>query len=501
MASFRAVEMTTTSIRIQFILDLPFQYFNYVEAGVTNVPFTDGAQSLPTSAISKAVVTNPDQEIATTSIELTVTQWVHNGQMVAIQAGHTYNFYGYVRKASDGRYYKVSGTSDNLLTVRTPSPSNYATAPYDLVCQKRREVNGLFYLDFSITVPNDTEELIVEISTSNSTDAYGNFIGDYRRRQRALSEFSNISGNTYAFSFTADELTTYYIHAAVIQRTQTGGQSLSNWCGTETVSTPLSNSWLSDSRIAAGPNSDTYFTCYLQRNQWNSVVNGNYFSFIDFEFYYNGSPVVITHKRLGSSFTTLSNPVYTARFTATEIDSLPNQRNGFASLLPSTSATLTAYVRIYSYINGVYLQPVDTDGSDYVGIFTYNYSIQTIDNFYWTASNGSASAQQTQTAYSVINNNGTVSQFSYLVWNDIVDKVKEVLDTLGYSWDTTYSTYANAKMSASDKYLTAVRFNSVRNNIGIHYATGISTKLIGDYVYGSDILLLVSKLNSWIDTL
>lgn len=48
----------------------------------------------------------------------------------------------------------------------------------------------------------------------------------------------------------------------------------------------------------------------------------------------------------------------------------------------------------------------------------------------WSGSNGSASAAQTRAAYSAIQNRGNLSDFSYLVWNDMVDKVKEILDAL-----------------------------------------------------------------------
>ena len=181
-----------------------------------------------------------------------------------------------------------------------------------------------------------------------------------------------------------------------------------------------------------------------------------------------------------------------ASFTATETVSLPNQINGFAALLPSVSAVLSAHVPIYSYINGVYLQPVDADGNEYEAVFTLNYDVGgAIDKYVWRAATEAA-----------LEEGGYVSVFTYGEWNDIMEKIKEVLDELGYSWDSTYASFANTKMSAQDKYLTAARFNSARYNVGIHHPTGIQEVSQNQTVDGNNHLLkLVAKLNEWIDAL
>lgn len=121
-----------------------------------------------------------------------------------------------------------------------------------------------------------------------------------------------------------------------------------------------------------------------------------------------------------------------------------------------------------------------------------------VEPWSWTDSNGSASASQTRAAYSAVRNNGSLSDFSYLVWNDLVDKVYEVLDSAGNSWNSRYATYAATKMSSSDKTLTASRFNSLRYNIGLHYSTGINEVSKGDTVYGWYFITLANCLNEWI---
>lgn len=126
----------------------------------------------------------------------------------------------------------------------------------------------------------------------------------------------------------------------------------------------------------------------------------------------------------------------------------------------------------------------------------------------WDISNGNASASQTETAYSAVQgkqtysarqSKGLLSDFSHLVWNDMIDKVKKILDILGESWDDKYASYVDTKMSSLDKVLTAKRFNSLRYNIEIHYPTGIDEVSTGDIVYGSYFTTLADCINSWIE--
>lgn len=116
----------------------------------------------------------------------------------------------------------------------------------------------------------------------------------------------------------------------------------------------------------------------------------------------------------------------------------------------------------------------------------------------WNASNGAASAAATLKAYNAIKSNASLTDFSYLVWNDMVDKLKEILDYKGYSWATTFASFSDTKMSLSDKTLTAKRFNSLRFNIGSHYSTGINTVDSGDVVYGWYFITLTECMNHMI---
>ena len=117
----------------------------------------------------------------------------------------------------------------------------------------------------------------------------------------------------------------------------------------------------------------------------------------------------------------------------------------------------------------------------------------------WSSSNGTASASQTKAAYTALTNNGSTSDFSYLVWNDMCSKVIEIENAAGLTWSTKYASYADTKMSSSDKVLTATRFNSLRYNIGRSYSTGINEVASGDTVYAWYFTTFARCMNEWID--
>jgi hypothetical protein len=144
----------------------------------------------------------------------------------------------------------------------------------------------------------------------------------------------------------------------------------------------------------------------------------------------------------------------------------------------------------------------------------------------WYSANGdNASASQTISAYNALNGTGTgrnTKNFSHDVWDDMVDKVKEICDEVVGWWDSaSYGlSYANTKAiaNANGEYvLTADMFNTLRNNLEI---AGISEKLglskiptgtssgqiphpvnAGDTVFGHYFITLTDYMNSCIDKL
>ena len=161
------------------------------------------------------------------------------------------------------------------------------------------------------------------------------------------------------------------------------------------------------------------------------------------------------------------------------------------------SKKYTLYKVVYSGITLSATSSITCPSSSFT-LYYYFYDTA-IEKWSWTSSNGSATDEETQAAYYAIMNKGLTSKFSHLVWNDMVNKAKAVLDRIGNPWNATYATYADTLMSDSDTVLTATRFNSLRHVIGIYYSTGISEVAKGDPVLGSYFIILANSLNGWID--
>lgn len=109
----------------------------------------------------------------------------------------------------------------------------------------------------------------------------------------------------------------------------------------------------------------------------------------------------------------------------------------------------------------------------------------------WSISNGGASATQTQNAYTAVTTKGPLTDFSYLVWNDLCAKVKEYVEVKGFSWESHPLSYNNTIMTSSDKNVTADRMNSLRYNVW----TGYNNVSAGDIIYGSIFTELTESLN------
>ena len=161
------------------------------------------------------------------------------------------------------------------------------------------------------------------------------------------------------------------------------------------------------------------------------------------------------------------------------------------------SKKYSLYKVVYSGITLSATSSITCPSSSFTLYYYFYYT--GIDKWSWTSSNGSATDEETQAAYYAIMKKGLTSQFSHRVWNDMVNKVKAVLDRIGNPWNATYATHADTLMSDSDTVLTATRFNSLRHAIGIYYSTGISEVAKGDPVLGSYFIILANSLNGWID--
>ena len=115
----------------------------------------------------------------------------------------------------------------------------------------------------------------------------------------------------------------------------------------------------------------------------------------------------------------------------------------------------------------------------------------------WNASNGSATATQTKTAYTAVTQKGKLSDFSYLVWNDIVEKTNTVLTARNLTWDNTYGTKSNTAMSSASKTMTAARFNAVWWNLSRMVTVGLgpNPREPGETILGSYFTTLTDAIN------
>lgn len=128
-----------------------------------------------------------------------------------------------------------------------------------------------------------------------------------------------------------------------------------------------------------------------------------------------------------------------------------------------------------------------------------------VDDWDWTISNGSATAAQTQLAYTIFASAGAnvienwdLKRMSYLVWNDMVNKTYEVVADRNGEWNTTYGTLAETLMTATDKHMTARRFNAIVWNLAQYKTPSVTRKNQGDPMLGSYFIELANSINNTI---
>ncbi len=137
--------------------------------------------------------------------------------------------------------------------------------------------------------------------------------------------------------------------------------------------------------------------------------------------------------------------------------------------------------------------------NDGVGPFGSTITAKTlgaVDPWDWSASNGTASAAQTRAAYQAVTNQGKLSEFSYLVWNDMVSKVKQIIDARSTTWNSDYGSINATNMTSSDRAITALRYNALWWNLS-HFVTVSGGKRVaqGDKILGSYFTALTNAMN------
>lgn len=87
---------------------------------------------------------------------------------------------------------------------------------------------------------------------------------------------------------------------------------------------------------------------------------------------------------------------------------------------------------------------------------------------------------------------------SHNVWNDLVNKVNELMiatDATTYGWNEVYATISGTYVRAGES-LSAVKFNSLRNNLNFVQNTGINKVNTGDPILPSYFITITNTINS-----
>lgn len=166
--------------------------------------------------------------------------------------------------------------------------------------------------------------------------------------------------------------------------------------------------------------------------------------------------------------------------------------------------THTVSVEIFSYTTGALLASPSVSVADTLALWN------------WQASNGDATVEQTQAAYTAITSHGLAANFSHLVWNDLAINLNNVLEAGGRYWYPYITSLQETLMEAGDP-LTDKRFNGLVRNMQTPYMfwvyqtekTGYIGRLLvqgqetygdnADIVYGSYLLYLAYFLNVLVD--
>lgn len=150
----------------------------------------------------------------------------------------------------------------------------------------------------------------------------------------------------------------------------------------------------------------------------------------------------------------------------------------------------------------IYVYIYDSDGNIYDYSFVHFTTKISVSKWSWNASNGSASVAKTYQFYRVLIGDASPDDgFSYLVWNDLVDKVSELLTATGRSW-YSYQGYGKNRCKASiGETFSASKLNEVRYQIRDFVTGAMYDRVSGEEILGSYISNIASYINLAIDSI
>jgi len=123
------------------------------------------------------------------------------------------------------------------------------------------------------------------------------------------------------------------------------------------------------------------------------------------------------------------------------------------------------------------------------GNFTTDTASLNVEKWSWSASTDRANFLK------MCNGQLPVDYAYASVWNEIVDKIDEVLNAMGLYWQSNYASKANTKASAG-KSLSAVMYNSAKHNVERMASTGTSPVSKGNKIFGKHFTALTDAINT-----
>lgn len=122
-----------------------------------------------------------------------------------------------------------------------------------------------------------------------------------------------------------------------------------------------------------------------------------------------------------------------------------------------------------------------------------------IDYWNWYESNGLATQEETVKFKSMLEGTVTVADGFYgNVWNDIVNKIEEIIYETGHEWD---GNVWHSKCDSGD-YFTSTMYNGVVQNMNKYYEQSALSEVESNSDIAHNIFEeLTDIINNWIDTL
>lgn len=422
---------------------------------------------------------------------------------------------------AQGSSYNISDTYDGRFTTQSSSSSSFSYAGYSYPNQT--SVSGQWDVDVNLSFqhisPTDGRyQYKVKYwyfdQTAGETSSPDYFTGTLLDEISGSHSDSRTHTLTVSLGLTGGH--TYAFNAELWYRVISSGGTVGDWAasslgmiGRKTITVKAANDGGGDpsgpttGSITGSHSSVTTSSAQISASASLNVGSYPYYYQILFRVYDNQGTLVYDDETSLQTINSGSSNPYTGSGSRTV--------NGLSS-----GASYRYQVVLYGGTNQNSLTQLDYDegnfttsssggGGDDPGPdqpILYVWSWETASGS-WNAENQPGHASLASAAQTAVQNHGATTDFSHLIWNDIIDWLCDCLDAVEYSYSS--STVTTAKMNTSDKVLTAVRFNNMislwmalRSVIGTESDPWFTEVSTGDTVRGSNFINLAYWMNAFI---